>query len=467
VPENFSSLLEALDSEGRTLARPAPAAVIETVARGRRRRHRFTAATSVVAVCAVAVGAVLGFGGSQSHPAPITPAPSPPSVSGSVSASAAHGNPVMKNRTGADGLLLASEAPQPALFQWTRDVFVPEKSSAPYTTPLCGLEMSGQPKNSHAQSSLTASYQATNDGSSAEETIYHYSSAAAARQDFDVLKPDSATCPTVRQVAAITDGFAWQDMIQGQSSLHRMVVLSGTDIAYWFYDYAGGTAPYDTSGDQAALQRMADRLDGGTPVPDPVTTAPPGTLPASAWLDVKQIPFATADESQGWVPMGIQQEAASGPAATNLCEAVTDGGDFVGATGATILTRAFHGSPPHTPVYSGSNYLYSSANQNIVSFPNGPAQAQAAFQAAEQVTTQHSCQFKDGSGPTSRIIKVGKQTASAFSIVASDTPGPGYEHLYCVVKGSNVAWMMISFEHGDASTAGDAAVLDAMAQRLP
>lgn len=469
MPENFTSLLEALDADGRTLARLVPVAEIETRARGRRRKRRFTAATSVLAVCAIAAGAALSFGGSKVEPAPIKPmstqtsSMSPPSPT----QSSAHQVPAAANHS-EDALLQPSEAPQPALFQWKRTVFKPAGSPVYYTTPICALDPSGPQKKSRAQSSLTASYTSAYDTSSAEETIYHYSSKAAAQADYDLLKPDSHLCPTAQVTATIADGYAWQDLVQGTESLQRMIVLSGTDIAYWFYGYPGGATVYNSSADQVPLQRMADRLEGRTPAPDPVTTAPPGTLPGTAWLDAAQIPFGTADQSHGWVPLGSQQESLSGGPERDLCSVLQEDGHFVGQFGATIMTRSYHGSPSNTPVYPGSNYLYSSADENILTFPDGAGQAQMAFMWAKQATLAHGCQFKDGSGAqVTRKIKVGTVTDSGFSILATDTPGPSYVHLYCVVKGAHVAWMWIGFEQGDTSTEDDAAILTTLANSLP
>jgi hypothetical protein len=132
------------------------------------------------------------------------------------------------------------------------------------------------------------------------------------------------------------------------------------------------------------------------------------------------------------------------------------------------MTRSYHGTPSTTPVYSGSNYLYSSADENILTFPDGAGEARMAFEWSKQVTGAHGCQFKDGSGAqVTRKTQVGAVTDSGFSVVATDTPGPSYVHLYCVIKGSHVAWLVISFEQGDPSTDGDAAILAALAKPLP
>ncbi|MEY9931043.1 hypothetical protein ABH926_005690 [Catenulispora sp. GP43] len=474
MPENFASLLEALDAEGRGLARPAPATVIETLGRARRRRHRFTAATSAVAVCALAAGVALGVGGGAAgRPAPTMPVPSPPSATASASASGSASGPhqavVSANRTGLSALMQPSELPQPALFQWS-SVGTHLGSRAGGTVPsVCGFDPTLKNfQQVHSQSEDSADYSAAADESDASESIYHYASAAAARADYDILKPDLATCSSAHVTATVTDGAAWQDASSGTASLHRMIVLSGSDIAYWFYAFQGSGKPYDSSDDQAALQRMADRLEGRTPVPDPVTAPPANTLPASAWLDPSQIPFATADRSHGWVPFGGQQEAPSGKKPANLCAAIDDGEDLVAQDGADVLTRSYHGTPSTTPVYPGSNYLYSSADEHIVSFPGGAEQAQAAFTSARVVIGLHGCQFADGSGgQTRRKLTVGATTDTGFSLLATDTPGPSYEHLYCVIKGSHVAWMMINFEQGDTATGGDAAILASMAARLP
>ena len=133
---------------------------------------------------------------------------------------------------------------------------------------------------------------------------------------------------------------------------------------------------------------------------------------------------ATADQSHGWVPLGGQQQAGSGTPSTNPCESVTDGRDFVARHNAVVTTRSYHGTPSNTPVYPGSNYLYSSADEHIVSFGGDATEARTAFAGARQI-------------------------------------------LAAKVKGSHVAWMTIGFEQGDTSTGGDAAILASMAARLP
>ena len=473
MPENFASLLEALNDQGRALAKPAPAAAIETRGRSRRRKHRFTAAGSAVAVCALAAGVALSAGGAARHPAPTMPVPTPPSAptsaSASASAPASHTATTTANRTGVAAFLQSSELPQPALFQWNAGEAHLGTGAGGTLPATCGFDPTlKNMQKVHSQQQDERDYTSVADESSSTETIYHYGSAAAARADYDLLKPNPATCSSAHVTATITDGAAWQDAASGTTSLHKMIVLSGSDIAYWFYDYENSAKPYDTSDDQAALQRMADRLGGRAVVPDPVAAPPAGTLPASAWLDPSQIPFSTADRSHGWVPFGGQQEAPSGQKPANLCAAIQDGEDLVTQDGADVLTRSYHGSPSTTPVYPGSNYLYSGADEHIVSFPGGAGQAQAAFASARVVTMLHGCQFKDGSGEqTRRTITVGAETDTGFSLLATDTPGPSYEHLYCVIKGSHVAWMMIGFEQGDTSMGGDAAILATMAARLP
>ena len=463
MPETFASLLEALDAEGRELARPVPAAVIETRARGRRRRRRFTAATSAVAVCAIAAGVALGAGGTKSDQRPIAPASSPRSASSSASSSAP--SVASQNRVGADALMQLSEPPLPGILHWTLTSTKQVSARPDFGVPSCGTGDSAHARPKSLAKTIELGQYSASDGTSAEELIYHYDSAADARQDFAALQPDSAACPSDHVVGKMPDGFAWEDVAQGQASTHKMVVLSGTAIAYWFH--VTGSMSYDTSDDQAALMRMALRLNGGTPAPDPAPSA--NALPDSAWLAASQIPFATADLSHGWVPFGGQQQAPGSAPVADLCAAITDGDGFVGGgSGTVIMTRSYHGSPPNAPVYPGSNYLYSGADEHIVTFPGGPEQARSAFDAAKKITVARGCQFKDGSGEqTTRTIKVGTVTDAEFSILATDMPGPSYDHLYCVVKGSHVAWMMIDFEKGDTSTGGDAAILAAMAARLP
>jgi hypothetical protein len=469
VPENFSSLLEALNNEGRELARPVPAGVIETLGRGRRRRHRFTAATSALAVCALAAGVALSTGGAKHAPVPTRPNPTTPSATSSASASTSHEAGDKKNRAGTSALMQASEAPQPNLYQWQ----VTDAQDRPLSLiefPLCDYGMTGpngspqQPPKTLSPSQSLADYKSTTDSSTGTEVVYHFPSAAAAQHDYDVLKPNPAACKDAHVVVTVPNGFAWGD--GGDSgNLHRMIVLSGTDIAYWFYQGGGSTTPYDTSDDKAALQRMADRLDGGTPVPD-TNPVPAGVLPGSAWLDASRIPFSTADKSHaGWFQMNGQQSGPGAAPATDLCASAAGG--IVNGTDATDASRFYHGTPLTTPVYPGSNYLYSSAGQDIFTFPSAD-RAKAAFAYAQQVTGKHSCQFKDSSGTqTSRTVKVGTTTASGFSLLLTDEPGPSYEHVYVVAKGVHVSTLMVNFEQGDTSTGGDAAILASMAAKLP
>lgn len=476
MPENFASLLEALNSEGRELARPVPAGAIEALGRGRRRRRVFSAAGSAILVCAVAAGVALGTGGAKDSPMPTRPVPTRPvpsvpsaassaaSASSASSASTPHPALPSKNRAGTSALLLASEAPQPALFQWKITRTAPALT-ADFTDPICDFVTSNsQEPKTHAQTAVEANYTSAYDSTTGSESVYHYSSAAAAEQDYDMLKPTTANCKRSIVVGTIADGFAWHDSAGG-ADLHRMIVLSGSDIAYWFYQSARSTT-YDTSDDQAALQRMADRLDGGTPAPDPVTAPPPNTLPGSAWLDLSEIPFGTADLSHGWVQMGSQETGPGAAPSTRLCQdadyAILNGPD------ATIASRPYHGTPMSgPPLYPGSNYLYSSATQNIATFPSAD-RAAAAFQYARQATGQHGCTFENGAGQKDvRTIRVGTATADGFSLLITDTPGPSYAHVYYVVKGTHVTQLTVNFEKGDSATGGDAAVLAALAGHLP
>ena len=471
MPENFASLLEALHNEGRDRARPAPAGVIETLGRARRRRHRFTAAGSALAVCALAAGVALGVGGAKHTPTPAGPNPTAPTAAPTATSASTSPQPAaLKNRTGTSALMHASEPPQPNLFQW-QVTDTHSGTISMFDFPVCDFDFvatSGfpqKPPKSLSTSQVSADFKSTYDASTGTEAIYHYSSTAAAQHDYDLIKPNPATCKDAHIVATVPNGFAWEDG-GGSGKLHRMIVLSGTDIAYWFYQYGDSSgAPYDTSDDKAALQRMADRLDGGTPIPNQ-NPAPKNALPGSAWLDASQIPFATADESHGgWFLMADQQSSPGAAPATDLCASATGG--IVNGTDAITASRDYHGTPLNTPVYPGSNYLYSGAIQDIVTFPSAD-QATAAFDYAQKVTATHSCQFKDYSGTqTSRTITVGTTTASGFSLLVTDKPGPSYDHVYFVVKGTHVSTLMIDFEHGDTSTGGDAAVLASMAAKLP
>lgn len=470
MPENFASLLEALNTEGRELARPVPAGVIETIARGRRRRHRLTAATSALAVVAVAAGVALGAGGAKHAPAPTRPNPTAPTAPTATSSTSAHPASPVKNRTGKSALMQASEAPQPNLNQWQVGT-AQERPIALFEFPVCDFgfdetkgtsSMPKDPPKTLSTSQVIADFKSSYDASSGTEVVYHFATAEAAQHDYGLIKPDPATCQDAQVVAAIPNGYAWQDGGK-EGHLHRMIVLSGTDIAYWFYQ-ANSDTPYDTSDDKAALQRMADRLDGGTPVPD-TNPLPPGVIPGSAWLDATQIPFGTADKSHGWFQMPGQQSGPGAAPAADLCAEA--GAGIVNGTDATSASRSYHGTPSSVPVYPGSTYLYSGADQDIVTFPSAD-RAKAAFDYAHQVTGKTSCRFKDPSGvQTSRTVKVGTDTATGFSLLLTDEPGPSYEHVYIVLKGTHVSTLMVNFEQGDTSTGGDAAILAAMAGRLP
>jgi len=165
--------------------------------------------------------------------------------------------------------------------------------------------------------------------------------------------------------------------------------------------------------------------------------------------------------------MGTTPPTPGSDPATDLCASVEMGMGIVNGKDATVASHMFHGTPTNTPVDPRTNYLYSGADQHIITFPSAD-RAKAAFDYAKQVTAQHGCTFKDTSGVrTTRTITVGAVTASGFSILIDDKPGPSYEHAYFVLKGTHVTTLIIGFEHGDSTTAGDAAVLSAMTARLP
>jgi hypothetical protein len=463
VPENFSSLLEVLAAEGRGLARPAAAGVIETYGRARRRRRRqLAAATSGLAVCAVATVVAVGFGGTRStKPAPVVPGPVPTSQPSTIS----------KINQDTTRFLLGSEAPDPGAYQWRLGA-VRSDHATDTLYPICLSGAGGQaPQATHSQSEDLAEYSSDKSSSKAYESIFHYGSAAAARQDYNLLKPDPTKssglekCTYGDTTGSVTDGFAWAQGSSSQTSEHFLVVLSGNDIAFWRYQSQGGGITYDTSDDQAALQRMADRLNGRVPVAEPSTPPLSTALPDSAWLSPTQIPFGTADKSHGWFQMPNQQPTHGDDPEKDLCASVYGG--IVNSKEATVAVRAYHGTPTDVPVYAGSNYLYSGANQDIATFPTAD-KAKTAFEYAKQVTKQVSCQFKDGSGEqTARTLKVGAVTDSGFSVLADDNSGSSYMHVYFVLKGTHVATLEVDFEKGDTSTSGDAAVLAAMAARLP
>jgi hypothetical protein len=461
MPENFSSILTALSDEARERAHTLPAAVVGELGRaGQRRRRWRTAAFSTAAVLAVAIGGAVALAparGDRSvapaistgpltsdHPTPGHPTPghpTPPAVD-------------------AKPFMLGTDLPNPGTFQWKRDgVF--DGAGGALGFGSCGRFGPGDTLN--AKSATAAQYKSFVSNENAFETIYQYDSAAAAVQDYNGLIP--TTCGT--QSGHITDGFAWHGT--GGAADHVMVVRAGSSIALFHY-IGSGPAVYDPSDDQLALQRMADRLNGRTPVPAKNTAPPPGMIPDSAWLDPAQIPFATADKSvNGWVAMSPIPQQTDDPAPDDLCSA----GGLVGG-GATVEGRMYHGSPTTVPADS-RNILYSSAGEQIETF-SGPSAAQAAqaaqaaeaaFERAKPVMTLHGCSFKDASGDqVKRTITAGAVTATGFSIVEDDTP-TWHTHVYVVVKGDHVATLTVSFEKAGGATADDASVLNAIAARLP
>lgn len=467
MPENFASILESLAAEGRELARPMTSSSVAALGRSRRRRRGVVTVTSAVAAVAVVAGIVAGAGahGRSMPPVVLPVAPSSTASSPAVDPSV---------------FLAADDLPNPGTFQWKSDGVFHETvgpAMPGVDFGLCGSQSPVRPPTLHAESGDLTQYLSVAAGAGAVETIFHYSSAAAARSDYAALVPDPAKCTggtwKGRRTGTVPDGFAW---VQSQGTVdapstsaeHAMVVLSGTSIAYWrFGEYSGGPA-FDDADDQAALQRMADRLHGRTPVPATNTAAPPGLIPDSAWLDPAQIPFATADDSaQGWVPMaksGLQQGAAP---ATDLCADET--GSIVDGVGSTNMDSMFHGSPKNTPENPKTNYLYSSADEDIHTFQDAAAAA-TAFAHAKGITALHGCTFMDPNNDgkaAHRTIKVGTVTATGFSVEELDSPTPSHIHLYVVIKGTNVAMLTVYFQKGDDTLTGDAAVLTAMAAHLP
>ncbi|GAA1988821.1 hypothetical protein [Catenulispora subtropica] len=469
MPEDFSSLLDALAAEGRGVARPLPAGAIEASGRVRRRRRRnLTAVTSALAACAVAGGVTWGFGGSHGGSAPIVPggvtaSPIPPPGQ----------SPNSQVTIDTSRFLQNDEAPNPGAFQWKIDVAM--------TTGLMGVEfgLCGNgptlgPPHLRAKTEDVAQYRSPYAAANSFESIFHYPSAEAAQQDFAMLTPDPAKCSgtlTGHVTGTVPDGFAWVQSWPASNggrpaAEHALVVHSGDTIAYWRYQDEGQGTPYDTADDQKALQRMADRLDGRTPVPATNTAPPPDAIPDSAWLDALQIPFATADKSHGWYQMGTTPPQPGDDQPSDLCSSA--GLDIVTGKDATIAEHMFHGTPDTTPAYPGSNYLYSGANQSIATFPTAE-RARAAFTTAKQLTSQHGCTYTDTTShhKITRAVKVGTVSPSGFSLQVDDTPGSSHIHLYVVAKGTHVSTLFVSFEQGDNTTAGDAAVLAAMTARLP
>jgi hypothetical protein len=182
-------------------------------------------------------------------------------------------------------------------------------------------------------------------------------------------------------------------------------------------------------------------------------------------LDTSQIPFAAADESRGWLSLGSQPPGPGADVTTDLCAAAEN--DLAAERDATVTSHAFHGTPTNTPVYAGSNYLYSSADQSIATFPTAD-RAAAGFDHAKQVTGEHGCTFTDTAGrKVTRTIKAGAVSATGFSIQIDDSQGPSHDHVYYVLKGNHVSRLFVNFERSDGATADDAAVLAAIEARLP
>lgn len=463
MPEDFSSLLEALAAEGRSLARPVPASVIENGGRARRRRRRqFTAVTSGLAACAVAAGVAVGFGPSGGGSAPVGPGTSSTS-------------PQSPNSPDTDQFLQNDEAPNPGAFRWRKSevAFFNSGQGMGLEFGLCGSQSSGILPKLHATGANVAQFTAPAGSGSAFESIFYYASDEAAAADYAMLKPDPSKCSggeTGHVTGTVPNGFAWvqQRSGGGQAAEHALVVRSGDRIAYWRYqELKANSIAYDTDDDQLALQRMADRLGGRTPVPARNTDPPSTLVPDEAWLDPAQIPFAAADESRGWYQMGIQPPVRGGELPADLCTSADH--DLASVDTALVANHMLHGTPNRTPLDSKSGYLYSSAFQDIATFPSAQ-HAATAFTYAKGLMSQHGCTFTDsGSHKVTRTIKVGavSPSGSGFSIQIDDTPGPSHEHVYYVVKGNRVSMLFVGFKQGDNTTAGDAAVLAAMEARLP
>jgi hypothetical protein len=475
VPENFSSILESLAAEGREKARPKLSTEVAALGRARQRRRRgLTVAVSTLAACAVAVGVTVGVGGSKGS-TPVTP--------GTSATSAREVDPPLWYPTTSNRLLKADELPNPGAFQWSSDGVTHE----PYAMKqgdmrMCiwgDKELSGSPPLSY-RSRDYAIYDSGTAGIQAFGAVMDYSSKAAAEHDYALLAPDLSLCnpdETGRKTATIKNGYAWVQNSKevgidapSNTAGHAMVYLSGKSIAVWYIQESGTGPGYDTSDDQLALQRMADRLDGKTPVPPTNTALPPDTIVDSNFIATAQIPFKTADKSlEGWVTMG--RDPATGLhniPPSDLCAFGAQ--DIVSEAGAVgSAGQQYHGTPQNTPDYPGTTYLYSGADETIRTYQDAPT-AQGVFTAARHVTNLIGCTFKDeihGGNLVTRAIKVGTVTATGFSLQVTDKPGPSYEHVYVVVKGKNVAELIIDFLQGDNSMAGDAAVLDALAARLP
>lgn len=472
MPEDFSSLLEALAAEGRGLARPVPLGVIEAGGRVRRRRRRqVTATTSGLAACAVAAGVAVGFGSSGGGSGPVRPGTSSTSPSAPAAPASSASRPPSQSQIAIDTshFLQNDEAPNPGAFQWKIDVAFTSAGMG-VEFGLCGSQVPDAPPKLHAMSEDLVQFRTPNGSENAFESIFHYASGETALADYVMIKPDPSKCSggvTGRVTGTVPNGYAWVQW-RGPSADHVLIVRSGDKLAYWRYreDGVSGTA-YDTADDQLALQRMADRLDGRIPVPAKNTAPPPNAIPDAAWLDPAQIPFGTADQSHGWYQMGKEPPTLGQDVPGDLCPVADQ--DIASTADSMIASHMFHGTPTETPLDPKSGYLYSGASQDIATFPSAESAA-TAFARAKGLMSLHGCTFRDSSGHSvTRTIKVGAVTpsGSGFSIQVDDTLGPSHSHVYYVVKGDRVSCLVVYFRQGDNTTAGDAAVLAAMGARLP
>jgi hypothetical protein len=478
MPENFSTILDALADEGRGRMRPFPAASILALARARQRRQRLAAATSGVVACAVAAGVALGTGGSHSvAPKPTTPIPRPTTA----------GTRMLPPEPGFGARYLQDpELPNAAAFQWKHDVTQNVENT--FDTAVCGSAGKIVPQApAHSQSAELTQYRSPLGSEGTFETIYHYASEADAEQDYARLLPDPDRCTSQplgvargavgRQTGSLSNGFAWVQTQNASSSpsadaafsQYIMAVQSGNELATLTFQTDGiAAAPYDTAGDQAVLQRMADRL-AGKPVAPVTATTPPGTLIDATWMTAAEIPFAKADKSAaGWLDVGAVPGGPGADPAPDVCASARGG--VVDGKGSTLVGHLFHGTPPGPPPLDPSTgYLYSSASEYIGTFTD-PSGAVTAFDHAKQLTTIHSCKFKDGDVRGTRTVKAGPVTATGFSVAMDDSVGMvPHTHLYVVIKGTHVAELSIGFQSGADNTdfSRDAAVLTTMAARLP
>lgn len=469
MPENLAALLTELVDENSRRALPRPVASVAARGRQRQRYQRLTALTSSVVVCAVAAGAGMTLSGTAagtgpaSHVTPPITTTTPP-PNGTVPSAPAN------------MFLADTELPDSNAFQWS---LAPAAGASDNTLPfpICGTGSASGPVTSlHAKKAQTSQYWSANTTTDGSETIYQYSSAAAARSDYTSLVPDPALCAkhplpgatkgslTGQQTAAITDGFAWVQTgsIPGgpvqQQTQHAMVALSGTTIAFFAYseDHLAGGPKYDTAGDAKALQTMATRLANPNSIPGPAVPPPP----TSAFLDASRVPFPpTVGSGRGWVQLPLQPASAGKAAPATLC-----GNDFTNFVGGVNSTGAAHNFTTHAGT---SGEAIANAAETIHAFPSAAAAA-AAFSQAQKLIPSAGCHTTINGSTYNYSVSKGATTANGFSVRIGNDPDEDTRE-YIVVKGTNVAQLNIQYFNNMKSDApsDDQQVLAALAAPLP